>query len=135
MNSEILLNILQLQIVQIILIAYIGALFGEMKKEVDDHEEVVFSKFIVSWLASGFGGVMVGLMLRGTISKENVYITLGGAGVAGYAGQQKSIGIATRILTMLLNNEEKKKSMRKPSTRKKKPPDNNEQSESEEQTP
>lgn len=123
---DTLMNLLQLSVVQIILVAYIGALFGEMKKEVDDDEAIHFGKFLISWMSSGFGGVMVGLLLRGTISKDNVYVVLGGAGLAGYAGQQKSIGLATRLLTMFIHNEEKKNkppARRKPAAKKKKTED------------
>jgi hypothetical protein len=132
--NKILLEIVQLQIVQIILVAYIGALLGEMKKEIDDEESIVLSKFVITWMSSGFGGVMIGLILQGTVAKDNNYIVLGGSGIAGYAGQQKSIGIATKFLSTMINPNEqpaKKKSTRKrkkKTTTKKKPSDSEDDS-------
>jgi hypothetical protein len=127
--NKILLEIIQLQIVQIILVAYIGALLGEMKKEIDDEESIVLSKFVITWMSSGFGGVMIGLILQGTVAKDNNYIVLGGSGIAGYAGQQKSIGIATKFLNSIINSNEqpvKKKSTRKKKTTTKKKTNNSE---------
>lgn len=124
--NEILLEIVQLQIVQIILVAYIGALLGEMKKEIDDEESLVLSKFVVTWMSSGFGGVMIGLILQGTVANDNNYIVLGGSGIAGYAGHQKSIKIVTKFLNNMINDEDededvapKKKSTKKKAAKKK----------------
>lgn len=116
--NKILLEIVQLQIVQIILVAYIGALLGEMKKEIDDEESIVLSKFVITWMSSGFGGVMIGLILQGTVAKDNTYIVLGGSGIAGYAGQQKSIGIATKFLNSILNSNEHPTTKKKPTKKK-----------------
>lgn len=119
MTINTLLNILQLQIIQIILVAYIGALLGEMKKEVEDNEEIMMMKFLVSWLGSGFGGVMVGLLLQGTVASDNNYVIMGASGLAGFAGQQKSVGLATKILSALVDNAETLNTPNKKTTRKK----------------
>lgn len=107
MNIQAIIELLKYSVVQIVLVAYVGALLGEMKKEVDDDESIHLGKFIVSWLASGFGGVMVGILLQGTIAKDNLYMILGSAGIAGYAGQNKSIGFATTLLMRVLGGKEK----------------------------
>jgi hypothetical protein len=120
--NKFLLDIIQLQVVQIILVAYIGALLGEVKKEVDDDDAVNIGKFLITWLCSGFGGVMVGLLLQGTVAKDNNYVVLGASGIAGFAGQQKSIGIATKLINVAINNSDtdtkKKKSTRKTTKKK-----------------
>jgi hypothetical protein len=121
--NKILLEIIQLQIVQIILVAYVGALLGEMKKEIDDEDSIVLSKFVIAWMSSGFGGVMIGLILQGTVAKDNNYIVLSGSGIAGYVGQKKSIGIAAKFLNGIINPDEqstKKKTTKKRNTTTKK---------------
>lgn len=109
MDMQTILDLMNYSVVQIVLVACIGALLGEMKKEVDDEESAHLGKFIVSWLSSGFGGVMVGLLLQGTIAKDNLYIVLGSSGVAGYAGQKQSLGFALSILSKIAGKEEEKK--------------------------
>lgn len=101
-----LLEIIQYQVVQIILVAYIGALLGEMKKEIDDEEALQLSRFVITWMGSGFGGVMIGLILQGTVGKDNHYVVLGGSGIAGYAGYKKSLKIATKVIDKLIGDDD-----------------------------
>lgn len=107
MDMQTILNLMDYSVVQIVLVSCIGALLGEMKKEVDDDESVHLGKFVVSWLSSGFGGVMVGLLLQGTFAKDNLYIILGSSGVAGYAGQKKSLELAQSILSKFVGGDKK----------------------------
>lgn len=90
-----------LPIVQLALVAYVGALFGETKKEIEDDVAVVFWRFVISWLSSGFGGVMIGLLVRGIV-KENDYYSLASAGIAGYAGHEKTLNLSLGFLDKLL---------------------------------
>jgi hypothetical protein len=108
--NEVVKVLLFGQVSQIILVAYIGALLGEMRKEFDDNREVVLAEFLVSWLGSGFGGAMVGLMLKGSIVKEaeHFYFVIGATGVTGYAGYKKSIGLALGVLNKLAKEDKEK---------------------------
>lgn len=102
--------ILSQQIVEIILWAYVGALIGEYKKEVDDEYSVVFTKFLSAWISSGFGGVLVGVFLQGTFAKDNKYIVKCGAGAAGFLGYEVSLGLIKHYLTKLFSGNKKDKS-------------------------
>jgi hypothetical protein len=106
MFNEVIKVLLYEQVVQVILVAYVGALLGEMRKELDDEEEVVLADFLVSWLGSGFSGAMIGLMLKGSVAKDKdyFYFVLGASGIAGYAGYKKSIDFALNLLTKLASN-------------------------------
>jgi hypothetical protein len=102
--GEYLLNLIltnNLPIVQLALIAYVGALFGEMKREIDDQKSLIFWRFMVSWLSSGFGGIMIGLAVRGVV-RDNEYFSMAGAGIAGYAGYEKTMNLSFGFLDKLL---------------------------------
>lgn len=88
-----------LSFVQIMIISYIGALFGEMQKEADSEKALILSKFITSWMSSGFGGFITGILLQGTIAQNNHYVVLGGAGAIGYAGHKYSLGLILKLLS------------------------------------
>lgn len=98
MTIESLLFVLQLQIVQIILLAFVGGLLGEIRREVDDTQDIVFTKFLVHWISSGFCGTMVALIVKGMLPKENEYIVLGTSGAAGFIGYKLSSKWAQNLL-------------------------------------
>jgi hypothetical protein len=93
-----------ISIIQILIVAYIGALIGEIQKEIDDDEKVKLLGFCVSWLSSGFIGTMAGMMLQGTVAKDNSYLVLGGSGVAGFMGRKKALTIIQKMIIDAVNN-------------------------------
>jgi len=103
-----LLEMLRLSVIQIIIVAYAGALFGEMSKGIIANEPVRFIEYLISWISSGFSGVMVGLFLKGLINDiSNPYIPLSGAGYAGYAGRKFSSQLMRKALLSLIQQSEK----------------------------
>jgi len=103
-----LLEMLRLSVIQIIIVAYAGALFGEMNKRIVSDEPIRFIEYLVSWISSGFSGTMIGLFLKGLINDiSNPYIALSGAGYAGYAGQKFSSQLMKKALLSLIQQSEK----------------------------
>lgn len=50
--------------ISLVLIVFIGALCGEVVREIDDDIKMIPKKFISSWIKSIFGGLFLGLMLQ-----------------------------------------------------------------------
>jgi hypothetical protein len=69
---------------------------------------------------------MVGLILEGTFAKDNTYLVLGGSGMAGFVGQQKSLALSYKLLTLFVNSSsEETKPKKRNKTRTKKKNDDN----------
>lgn len=116
----------QVSLIQILIAAYVGALIGEVQKEINDDEEIKFLEFFVSWFSSGFVGTMVGMILQGTVAKDNVYLVAGGTGVAGIIGRKKALILAQKIIISALktiedsDDEDEPKKSKQKSTKKNK---------------
>ena len=50
--------------INLILVVFIGALLGEIVKEIDDDSKIIFVRFISDWIKSCFGSIILGLMLK-----------------------------------------------------------------------
>jgi hypothetical protein len=80
----------ELSVLQIILIAFIGALIGETLRENENDTPMVLGHFIASWLASGFLGVLIGLLVQQFIFKDKPLAVASCSGYFGYIGNKQA---------------------------------------------
>ncbi|MEG0728275.1 MAG: hypothetical protein RR420_01495 [Anaerovoracaceae bacterium] len=89
---------------QIVLISSIGSLIGEFFREIHDDEPVVMAKFISSWLASGFLGIMIGLIVKEMFFQDKPLLVLGITGFLSYMGNKNSTSMLSSMIDNFLNN-------------------------------
>lgn len=98
---------------QILIVSCIGSLLGEFKVTTLSIIDIKIKLFILNWFMSWFAGMIIGLLLNGTISKQNSSITIAGAGLSSFIGHKKALGIAenifNNIITIPKKEEEKNK--------------------------
>ena len=93
-------------IIQIIGWAYIGALFGEINKKMDNEKTITLKYFIGSWIASGFCGVIAGFITKGI--KDNEYLVLGICTGTSFLGRNFAYELLTAYIKKALKIGEKK---------------------------
>lgn len=94
---------------QIILVAFVGALVGEFFRETHDDDPVDIPKFLSKWAASGFLGVMIGLIAKEMFFQNKPLIVIGIVGYLSYNGNKNSSQLLSKIVNNLLGNDRKNK--------------------------
>ena len=91
---------------QLILVAFSGSLLGEAVREVNKDTPLSFIHFTVEFMAGGFMALMVAIVLKVMLIKEEPLLLLAFTGFLSFAGRKKSAAIAERILTTMLSKGE-----------------------------
>ena len=88
---------------QLILVAFSGSLLGEAVREVNNDTPVSFSHFIIEFMAGGFMALMIAIVLKVMVIKEEPLLVLAFTGFMAFAGRKQSSALAERILTTVLS--------------------------------
>ncbi len=91
---------------QLILVAFSGSLLGEAVREVNKDTPMSFVHFIVEFMAGGFMALMVAIVLKVMVIKEEALLLLAFTGFLSFAGRKKSAAVAERMLTTMLSRGE-----------------------------
>ena len=87
----------------LILVAFSGSLLGEAVREVNNDIPVSFSHIIVEFMAGGVMALMIAIVLKVMVIKEEPLLVLAFTGFMAFAGREQSSALAERILTTLLS--------------------------------
>jgi hypothetical protein len=88
---------------QLILVAFSGSLLGEAVREVNNNTPISFSHFIVEFMAGGFMALMIAIVLKVMVIKDEPVLVLPFTGFMAFAGRKQSAALAERILTTMLS--------------------------------
>ena len=90
-------------VLQLILVAFSGSLLGEAVREVNNNTPVSFSHFIVEFMAGGFMALMIAIILKVMVIKDEPILVLPFTGFLAFAGRKQSSALVERILTTMLS--------------------------------
>lgn len=102
-DSIIVLLIDQYALVQMVLIAFLGSLIGELLQEVNNDTPIVFIRFVANFLASGFVATIATLLMREFITK-NTTVLSAISGFMGYMGHKASSAFAIQLITKFVGS-------------------------------
>jgi len=88
---------------QLILVAFCGSLLGEAVREVNNTTPISFSHFIVEFLAGGFMALMIAIVLRVMVFKDEPILVLPLTGFLAFSGRKRSAALIDRMLTTLFS--------------------------------
>ena len=86
----------------LILVAFSGSLLGEAVREVNNDTPISFSHFVVEFMAGGFMALMIAIVLKVMVIKEEPLLVLAFTGFMAFAGRKQSSAVVERILTTML---------------------------------
>jgi len=90
-------------VLQLILVAFSGSLLGEAVREVNNNTPISFSHFIVEFMAGGFMALMIAIVLKVMVIKDEPVLILPFTGFLAFAGRKKSAALVERMLMTMLS--------------------------------